>query len=1212
MVEWNKADGIFNVSRPERSMEFTGERMTTAVEGEIEFEHFHRYCLARDLCPGLDVLDVASGEGYGSSILANVARSVIGADVDPAAIAHARTTYRGENLRFVEGSALDLPLGDASVDAVVSFETLEHVREHARFMEEVKRVLRPTGKLIVSTPERAIYSARGEPVNKYHLLELTVAEFDSLLRVNFKHVAMLYQRATLGSLIVKTEGGGPWRSYERRSLDSIEASGGLARAPFLIAIASEEDVSDIPSSVYLDRRRPGEVLGGYLQLPAYQSQAAGLSAEIGRLNDAAAARDAEIGRLDDAAAARDAEIGRLNDAAAARDAEIGRLNDAVAARDAEIKRLNDEALALSLAERDGQIVWLTDELTRLNRQLDAYAARLDALQGRYDKLQGRYDKLTRSLRWRFVDGLVHLPRTAGRAVRWPFIRVAFHKNGRPRGWLRRLGFKSRATGLANEGVSRVGHSPESTLSGAALRTADLTAAVLDRPKATILVVSHEASRTGAPILGLNLVQQLSARYNVISLILGGGELIDHFSKAGAAVHVIDVLHMNDRELDRDVKAITAQHPLMFAIVNSVESRRVLKALKNEAVPTVTLIHEFSAYTRPRSAIPDVIVQSTMTVFSTKITLENAVSDFRLNPGSSIYVEPQGKCVVPASLTGASEAASEKLWLTRMLRPEGGHDKFLVIGAGAVQLRKGVDLFIDCATILANQPGGERFQFVWIGSGYDTDLDGIYSVYLADQMERGQVESQVKILRPTSQIEVAYRAADLFLLSSRLDPLPNVAIDALTMGVPVLCFERTTGIADFLLENGLGEQCVAKYLDTHDLAQKVRALADSDELRARVSAQCRAAAEKEFDMNAYAWKIEAIALRAAGNEARVKEEVNTILSSGKFRSDFFKDAPVESASEEQTVEDYLRRVGLGTGVRKPMPGFHPAVYSSLRKSADWRDTDPFVDFLRKGLPEGPWLQRVIESDAQLKPASNAVPRVALHLHAFYPDQVASIVERLNLNVSAPDLFVSVVTSDAASETRQALSGYRGRIVDMQMTPNLGRDIGPFLTQFGRDLCGSYDIVGHLHTKKSLQIEDRVFVEAWNMFLLENLLGGKRGGAMLDLILSWMVVDPGIGIVFPDDPHVVSWTKNRKHAEALADRMNYGDLPDELNFPIGSMFWVRSSMLSKFVELGLTWDDFAPEPLPMDGTMIHAIERLFGVIPGKMGLSCAVTNVRGVTR
>ena len=106
--------------------------MTTAIEGESEFEHFHRYCLARDLCSTLDVLDVASGEGYGSSILANIARSVIGVDVDPVAIAHARTAYSEVNLRFAQGSALDLPLGDASVDIVVSFETLEYVREHAR------------------------------------------------------------------------------------------------------------------------------------------------------------------------------------------------------------------------------------------------------------------------------------------------------------------------------------------------------------------------------------------------------------------------------------------------------------------------------------------------------------------------------------------------------------------------------------------------------------------------------------------------------------------------------------------------------------------------------------------------------------------------------------------------------------------------------------------------------------------------------------------------------------------------------------------------------------------------------------------------------------------------------------------------------------------------------------------------------------------------
>ena len=201
-----------------------------------------------------------------------------------------------------------------------------------------------------------------------------------------------------------------------------------------------------------------------------------------------------------------------------------------------------------------------------------------------------------------------------------------------------------------------------------------------------------------------------------------------------------------------------------------------------------------------------------------------------------------------------------------------------------------------------------------------------------------------------------------------------------------------------------------------------------------------------------------------------------------------------------------------------------------------------------------------------------------MHVFYQDQLAGIVERLKLNASTPDLFVSVTSEDAAAQTRRRLSDYRGRIVDLQVTPNLGRDIGPLLTQFGRALCASYDIIGHLHTKKSVHVANRPFAEAWNTFLLENLVGGERGGAMLDSILSSMASDPTIGMVFPDDPHVLSWTSNRKFADELAARMKCGELPEQFNFPIGSMFWMRSAVLTKFVELDLAWGDYAPEPLP----------------------------------
>ena len=114
------------------------------------------------------------------------------------------------------------------------------------------------------------------------------------------------------------------------------------------------------------------------------------------------------------------------------------------------------------------------------------------------------------------------------------------------------------------------------------------------------------------------------------------------------------------------------------------------------------------------------------------------------------------------------------------------------------MRKGLDLFVECANRVINTDGGGKFRFVWIGNGYEPETDTIISVYLADQIKRAGIEAQVKIVRATSEIEHAYANADLLLLPSRLDPLPNVAIDALIAGIPVVCFDRTTGIADFLI------------------------------------------------------------------------------------------------------------------------------------------------------------------------------------------------------------------------------------------------------------------------------------------------------------------------------------------------------------------------------------------------------------------------------
>src|SRR5260370_39543138 len=103
---------IFKSERPPIPFFFTGERFTSAAVGQIEIEHMHRYLFARDLCRRKDVLDVASGEGYGTALLAQVARRVVGIEIEPTVVAHAQKTYSRDNLHYVVGDARSLPIAD--------------------------------------------------------------------------------------------------------------------------------------------------------------------------------------------------------------------------------------------------------------------------------------------------------------------------------------------------------------------------------------------------------------------------------------------------------------------------------------------------------------------------------------------------------------------------------------------------------------------------------------------------------------------------------------------------------------------------------------------------------------------------------------------------------------------------------------------------------------------------------------------------------------------------------------------------------------------------------------------------------------------------------------------------------------------------------------------------------------------------------------------
>jgi SAM-dependent methyltransferase len=148
------------------------------------------------------VLDAACGEGYGSALLADVASEVTGVDIDPEAIRHAVSRYGDKsNLRFVRGSCATLPLADASIDVVVSFETIEHVARQEAMLAEFRRVLAPDGILVVSSPNKPVYSGEAGCVNAYHVKELTREELATILAAAFPRQAWYGQRMLAHSLL---------------------------------------------------------------------------------------------------------------------------------------------------------------------------------------------------------------------------------------------------------------------------------------------------------------------------------------------------------------------------------------------------------------------------------------------------------------------------------------------------------------------------------------------------------------------------------------------------------------------------------------------------------------------------------------------------------------------------------------------------------------------------------------------------------------------------------------------------------------------------------------------------------------------------------------------------------------------------------------------------------------------------------------------------
>ena len=173
-------------------LELTGERTVPGVAHENYWFRRHEvaYRFAATHCEGRTVLDAGCGEGYGTAILAEGATAAAGVELVAAVVDHARTAY--PHLEFVQADLCALPLGEASVDAVVSLQVIEHLWDIPGYLREVARVLRPDGLFVCGTPNRLTFTPDSDtPVNPFHTVEFSPEELTALLQPRFAQVDLV-------------------------------------------------------------------------------------------------------------------------------------------------------------------------------------------------------------------------------------------------------------------------------------------------------------------------------------------------------------------------------------------------------------------------------------------------------------------------------------------------------------------------------------------------------------------------------------------------------------------------------------------------------------------------------------------------------------------------------------------------------------------------------------------------------------------------------------------------------------------------------------------------------------------------------------------------------------------------------------------------------------------------------------------------------------
>lgn len=335
-------------------------------------------------------------------------------------------------------------------------------------------------------------------------------------------------------------------------------------------------------------------------------------------------------------------------------------------------------------------------------------------------------------------------------------------------------------------------------------------------------MSHDANRAGAQILLLRFLRLLKENEGFkFSILLKEGGIIENefveiaptyfwkrpksSEKKSFLSKLIKRITNKDRHKINVIENLKKQN-FDLIVSNTIANGDILPILKQLNIPIKTYVHELEMgiqqYTKPEY-FTNVKTLSNSFIACAESVKENLIKNHHIDT-TLIKVLPS---LLPDSALkyNINSSVNEKLRSHYNIPL----NAIVIGGMGTVDLRKGVDIFMQVASKLKNRPD---FFFMWVG-GQEKEVE--YKNFLIDKnrLELENIIFQVSVENPLDYMSIF----DIFFVSSREDPYPLVVLEAAMLSKPIICFDKAGGAKDFV-ENDCG--VVVEYLDTETVVNKI--------------------------------------------------------------------------------------------------------------------------------------------------------------------------------------------------------------------------------------------------------------------------------------------------------------------------------------------------------------------------------------------------------